>query len=72
MTALDQLQRIKLADISQPQQLVTIDATATVSEALKKMKDNRVTCLPVVDKHGSVTGILDIRDIVFFLACTYK
>lgn len=69
MTALDQLSLVKLGDICHTNALITIEPTATVADALKKMKEHHITCLPVL-KDNELLGILDIRNVMFFLACT--
>lgn len=43
--------------------VVTIDPSATVHEALEVMTDHRIRHLPVVD-HGDLVGILSNRDAV--------
>lgn len=43
--------------------VVTIDPTASVHEALEVMTDHRIRHLPVVD-HGELVGILSNRDAV--------
>jgi len=67
MSALDQLQLVKLADICHTNPLVTIDSTATIADALKIMKENHITCLPVLHDNN-LLGIVDIRAVMFFVA----
>jgi CBS domain-containing protein len=45
--------------------LVTIEETATVEEAAKLMKEWRIKHLPIVDKNGSLVGMLNDRDIIY-------
>ena len=45
--------------------LVTIDESATVEEAAKLMKHWRIKHLPIVDKNGSLAGMINDRDIVY-------
>ena len=45
--------------------LVTIDESATVEEAAKLMKHWKIKHLPIVDKNGCLTGMLNDRDIVY-------
>jgi len=44
--------------------LVTTTPEETIAEASEKMIQQRVSCLPVVDKDGLVKGIVTVRDIV--------
>ncbi len=44
--------------------LVTVNAIATVHEALELMAENKVAALPVVDKQGRCVGILSTSDLV--------
>lgn len=47
------------------QQPVSVPATSSPNEALTLMVARRVRHLPVVDKHGSVTGVLDITSCFY-------
>jgi len=67
MTALDQLQRVKLGDICHKNALITIDSSATVSDAISLMKSHHISNLTVL-KDGAVQDFLDLRDVVNFLA----
>jgi CBS domain-containing protein len=44
--------------------LVTVSVDSKVEEAVKKMIDYDVECIPVVDKEGSLHGLVTFRDIV--------
>ncbi len=44
--------------------LITVSLGSMVEEAVKKMVDNDVECLPVVDSEGILHGLLTFRDIV--------
>ena len=48
--------------------LVTIHVDQTTVEAARKMLDERVSCLPVVDDKGALVGITSMRDLVAHLA----
>jgi len=50
--------------VKQPDKLLTIKENATVTEAAKKMSDNKVGCLVVFDTQGKFTGILSERDML--------
>jgi CBS domain-containing protein len=45
-------------------QLETIEGTASVQQAAKKMKDNNVSSLVVVDESGLPQGLVSERDLV--------
>jgi len=44
--------------------LITVSIAGTVEEAVKKMVDYDVECLPVVDAKGVLHGLVTFRDIV--------
>ena len=44
--------------------LITVSLGSMVDEAVKKMVDLDVECLPVVDSEGILHGLLTFRDIV--------
>jgi len=44
--------------------LITVSLGSVVEEAVKKMVDLDVECLPVVDSEGILHGLLTFRDIV--------
>jgi len=44
--------------------LITVSLGSKVEEAVKKMVDLDVECLPVVDSEGILHGLLTFRDIV--------
>jgi CBS domain-containing protein len=44
--------------------LETIEATSSVQQAAKKMKDNNVSSLLVVDENGRPQGLVSERDLV--------
>lgn len=43
--------------------LVVIRENAPIFDAVEMINQHRVSCLPVVDEHGKVAGILSWRDI---------
>jgi CBS domain-containing protein len=43
---------------------ITIACDTTVDEAMRTMVDNRIRHLPVLNKDGSVAGVLSIGDLV--------
>jgi CBS domain-containing protein len=44
--------------------LITISLGSKVEEAVRKMVDSDVECLPVIDSKGNLHGLLTFRDIV--------
>ena len=44
--------------------VVTINASGTIHEALILMEENRVSTLPVIDNHDHCVGILSTSDLV--------
>jgi len=50
--------------VKQPAKLLTIKENATVAEAAKKMSDNQIGCLVVLDMHNKFTGVLTERDML--------
>jgi CBS domain-containing protein len=44
--------------------LVTITLESTVEEAVKKMAEHEIECLPVIDAEGVLHGLVTFRDIV--------
>ncbi|MBX2930985.1 MAG: IMP dehydrogenase [Chitinophagaceae bacterium] len=44
---------------------VTLSTQATIGDALKLMKENRIGGIPIIDKNGKLEGILTNRDLRF-------
>jgi len=44
--------------------LITAPLDSTVEDAVKKMVDNDIECLPVIDSEGVLQGLVTFRDIV--------
>src|SRR4030095_14358977 len=44
---------------------ITLDKDATIGDALRLMKENRIGGIPVVDKNKKLAGILTNRDLRF-------
>ncbi len=59
--------RIKVLDIMKTE-LMTAVATEDVFETVERMRYKGVRRIPVVDKHGALTGIVSVDDIWKFLA----
>jgi CBS domain-containing protein len=60
----EDLSKIEAKDIS-PKKIAIIRPSATLDEALKKMKDSKFERLPVVD-NNELVGIITIKDILSF------
>lgn len=60
----EDLSKIQAKDIS-PKKIAIIKPSATLNEALKKMKDSRFERLPVIE-NNELVGIVTIRDILSF------
>ena len=60
----DDLSQIKAIDIS-PKKIATIKPTATISQAIEKMKKVRFERLPVIN-NGELIGIVTAKDILNF------
>lgn len=54
---------MKVAEIMHTS-LQTIDAEATVADAVASLMDAGVSALPVIDRHGRAVGICTTRDVL--------
>ncbi len=52
--------------------LVTATVDTTLNEAVLLFYDNHISCLPIVDEHFQVMGIITWRDIIKVLALQYR
>jgi CBS-domain-containing membrane protein len=43
---------------------VTVSPDTTIQEALRLLDDHQITTLPVVDRHGALTGIISEADLL--------
>ncbi len=56
---------MKIKDILDPGRgVITISQKDKVTDALKKLLENKISCLPVVDESGKIMGIISERDIL--------
>jgi CBS domain-containing protein len=60
----EELSKIQAKDIS-PKKIAVIKPSATLEEALKKMKESKFERLPVVD-NNELVGIITVKDILSF------
>jgi len=59
------LSELKLSDVMVPaRDVVTIDEQETIEEAARIMVRNKVGCLPVVDDHRNIEGIITKTDLL--------
>ncbi len=61
----EQVRRVKRSESGMIQDPITMVETATVSDALKIMKDNKIGGIPIVNNEGKLVGILTNRDLRF-------
>jgi acetoin utilization protein AcuB len=47
--------------------LITVEKNATVAEAAQALVKNAVSCLPVINDHGGIEGIITWKDILCYL-----
>jgi len=59
--------KVRVEDVMSRQPL-TVATTASIEDALQRMRDGRVRRLPVVDERGRLAGILALDDIFDYLA----
>ncbi len=48
---------------SSPRDIITVDPSTGVLEAMETLITNKIGCLPVMNKEGKLLGILDDQDI---------
>ena len=61
----EQVRKVKRSESGMIQDPITLLETATVQEALKIMKDNKIGGIPIVSNDGKLVGILTNRDLRF-------
>ncbi len=61
----EQVRKVKRSESGLILDPVTLDETATIGDAVKLMRDNKIGGIPVVDKHRKLVGILTNRDLRF-------
>jgi len=66
------LSRLRLADVmpERPREVVTLDKSATIEEALATMRENNIISVPLIDKekNDAITGILNMTDLCIAIA----
>ncbi|HTL80849.1 MAG TPA: IMP dehydrogenase [Bacteroidia bacterium] len=61
----DQVRKVKRSESGMIMDPVTLRETATLADALRLMKDNKIGGIPVVDGGGKLIGIVTNRDLRF-------
>ncbi len=61
----EEVRKVKRAESGMILDPVTLSPDATIAQALKLMKDNRIGGIPVVDEKGKLVGIITNRDLRF-------
>ncbi len=61
----DQVRKVKRSESGMIQDPITLEETATVADAVKIMRDNKIGGIPIVAKDGKLVGILTNRDLRF-------
>jgi len=51
--------------------LVAVDPDASAAEALLRMREHNVSCLPVIDADARLIGIITIRDLLRWVAAKW-
>jgi CBS domain-containing protein len=51
--------------------VITIGPEVTLDKAIKRLLENRISGMPVVDDNGKIVGIVSEKDILNFLFCGY-
>lgn len=61
----DQVRKVKRSESGMIIDPVTLTADATIGDALRIMRDNKIGGIPIVDKNQKLVGILTNRDLRF-------
>ena len=61
----EQVRKVKRSESGMIIDPITLHANATIAEALRLMKENRIGGIPIVDEGGKLVGILTNRDLRF-------
>ncbi len=61
----NQVRKVKRSESGLILDPITLLENATIGDALKLMRDNKIGGIPIVDKNGKLTGILTNRDLRF-------
>ena len=61
----EQVRKVKRSESGLILDPVTLTANATIGDALKLMRENKIGGIPIIDKNGKLVGILTNRDLRF-------
>ena len=61
----EQVRKVKRSESGLILDPVTLEANATIGDALRLMRENRIGGIPIIDKAGKLVGILTNRDLRF-------
>ncbi|MBS1919326.1 MAG: IMP dehydrogenase [Bacteroidetes bacterium] len=61
----DQVRKVKRSESGLILDPVTLTANATIGEAVRIMKENKIGGIPIIEKNGKLVGILTNRDLRF-------
>ncbi|MDF2383855.1 IMP dehydrogenase [Nostoc ellipsosporum NOK] len=61
----EQVRKVKRSESGMILDPVTLDENATIGDALRLMKENKIGGIPIVDQAGRLAGILTNRDLRF-------
>src|SRR5258706_1403967 len=61
----EQVRKVKRSESGLILDPVTLTADATIGDALRLMRENKIGGIPIIDKNGKLVGILTNRDLRF-------
>ena len=61
----EQVRKVKLSESGVILDTITLYADATVGDALRLVRENKIGGIPIIDKNGKLAGILTNRDLRF-------
>ncbi|MBM3415484.1 MAG: IMP dehydrogenase [Bacteroidetes bacterium] len=61
----EQVRKVKRSESGLIIDPVTLTVNATIGDALRIMRENKIGGIPIIDKHGKLVGILTNRDLRF-------
>src|SRR6185436_5248931 len=63
----EQVRKVKRSESGLILEPITLTANATIGDAQRIMRENKIGGIPIVDKNGKLVGILTNRDLRFEL-----
>src|SRR5450631_4189174 len=61
----EQVRKVKRSESGLILDPITLTANATIGDALRLMRENKIGGIPIIDKNGKLVGILTNRDLRF-------